>query len=71
MYGRKGDIEQMNTEAEKVVSLMQDEPIPSFEALPEGPDKERFLKEMRKRRDDAIRGYQENIDRMKESLKQK
>jgi hypothetical protein len=70
MYGRKGDMEQMIAEAEGILALMKDKPLPSFEALPEGPDKDRFLAEMQKRRDEVIRKYEENIDRMKASLKQ-
>ena len=69
-YALKGDMPEMIKEAETTLDIIKAQPMPSFDSLPEGPSKERFVREMRKRQEGAIKGMEERIQKAKSELKQ-
>jgi len=70
IYGLKGDMQGMIDEAEQNLRVMKEIPLPSFDFLPEGPGKERFIKEMRMKQEQAIKGMEDRIQKAKSELKQ-
>lgn len=70
IYGLMGNVLEMINEAEKNLKIMKEIPLPSFDFLPDGPDKERFIGEMRKKQEQAIKGQEELIQKAKEELNQ-
>ena len=55
IYGLKGENQNMITEAEKNLVIMKGMPLPAVDFIPEGPDRERYLGEMRKMKAQAIK----------------
>jgi len=70
IYGLKGDMQGMVNEAEQNLQIMKEIPLPSFDSIPEGPGKERFIKEMRMKQEQAIKGMEDSIQKVKAELKQ-
>ncbi len=70
IYGLKGDMQGMINEAEQNLQIMKEIPLPSFDSIPEGPGKERFIKEMRMKQEQAIKGMEDSIQKIKSELKQ-
>ncbi len=68
IYGLKGEKQKMIDEAEKNLVIMKEMPLPTADFIPEGPDRERYLGEMRKMKAQAIKEQEEAIERAKAEL---
>lgn len=71
IYGLKGELAKMIDEMEKNLQILKTHQLPSFDDIPEGPDKEGFLREMQRMKERAIKGMEALIEKAKSELHEK
>ena len=71
MYGLAGKDEQMIDEAEKVLAITKETPLPTFNFPTKGPEWDKFFKEMREAKEQAIKKQEAFIENAKRQLDEK
>jgi len=69
--GLRGDVQGMINEAEINLRIMKEMPLPPLDFMTEGPGKERLIKEMNMKQDQAIKVMEDFIQEAKSELKQR